>query len=377
MAGYETLVKLELLHDYYKSGRSADLLYIPVGETKQLLRNQRMLFKELGGGFGVLYENFGAGTPKITIDTDLELVFGLSLKNAAHFLGVTAMDEKAPSTVKFANSCRMYFYTDGAATQLKYKVLHGIYGQKFSFRYEAATAVTAIKVTIKNETGTAVVAEYDATTGAAVVGPYSIPAGSTAGQFSKFFDLSKAGQGYYTLEVKNAATDVHLATFQLFVHDELCRQDVSGVLKIRYAAPTPPVSEKKLEINLSRAESKWKYYVVNKSGVDLADKDIVLLDKSGDTGPVYSEYTFTGNPASGGGGQPSPATGDSVSGVDTLVFESLASIPFYEDPKTGLELKIIDDGDPIATAGTVLNSNLPNPQPAMRVEGKSKVYVYV
>jgi hypothetical protein len=287
------------------------------------------------------------------------------------------MDEKAPSTVKFSNGCRMYFYNDGMATVLKYKVLHAIFGQKFSFRYTDAASIAAVKVTIKNEAGTAVVAEYDATTGAAVAGPYTIPAGSTQGDFTKFFDLSKAGQGYYTLEVKNAATNADLTTLQVFVHDELSRMEVSGVLKIKYPSPTPPLAEKKFQLSLQRAESKWRFYVVNKSGVDLTDKDIVLQDKSGDAGPVYTVYSFTGNPATGGGGQATPATGDSVGGIDTLVFESSASIPFYEDPKTGLELKLIDDGDPIATAGTVLNSNLPNPQPAMRVEGKSKVYVYV
>lgn len=380
MAGYQTLIKLELLHNFYKSGVTDDFEFLLTADAQRLMRQQRLLYRNFGCGFTILYESTQPNTPTIEIDNDLTFVFGLGIKNPGTFYGITDLNEATPSTVSYTNGCRMFYYTDGALADLKYKVLHAIYAERFSFRFTEKTTSKSLTVTIKNQSGTAVVAQYDID-GNPITGPYTLKAdnegdtGNLLRTFKSYFDVSKNGSGYYTIVLKR--DDATEKTLQVYIHDELSRSNVSGVVQLSLAKPTPPLAAKNLRIDLKRAESIWKYYIINKSGIDLTATDLVLSDKSGDSGPTYNTYTFSGNPAMGGGGQALPNTADSINSLPTMVFESTVKIPFYEVPKTKLELKKIPDGLPTATAGNVLISSLPNPAPDARVDDNCNIYVYI
>ncbi len=380
MAGYQTLIKLEMLHSFYKSGVTDDFEFVLTADLQRLLRQQRLLYRNFGCGFSVLYESTQPNTPTIDIDTDLNFVFGISVKNPAAFFGITDLNEKAPSTVTYINGCRMFYYTDGALTDLKYKVLHAMYAERFSFRLTEKTTSRSLKVTIKNQSGAAVIAQYDID-GNPITGPYTLIAdnkddtGNIVRTFKDFFDVSKTGSGYYTIVLKR--DDATEKTLQVYIHDELSRSNVSGVMQLSLPKPTLPIAETKLRIDLKRAESIWKYHIINKSGLDFTATDLVLSDKSGDSGPIYNTYSFNGNPVMGGGGQALPNPANSINNLPTMVFESTGKIPFYEVPKTKLELKKIPDGSPTATAGNVLISSLPNPAPDVRVGDNCNIYVYI
>ncbi|MDL5045436.1 hypothetical protein QQ054_05200 [Oscillatoria amoena NRMC-F 0135] len=346
MAGYQTLIKLELLHNFYKSGVTDDFEFVLTADIQRLMRQQRLLYRNFGCGFTILYESTQPNTPTIEIDSDLTFVFGLGIKNPGTFYGITDLDESAPSTVSYTNGCRMFYYTDGALADLKYKVLHAMYPERFSFKFTEKTAFKTIQVTIKDQNGTTVNAQYD-TAGSPITSPYTLNAdnngesGNILRTFTGFFDVSKTGSGYYTILLKRE--DATEKTLQVYIHDELSRSNVSGVVQLSLAKPTPPLAAKNLRIDLKRAESIWKYFIINRSGLDFTATDLVLSDKSGDSGPIYNTYTFSGNPAMGGGGQALPNTADSINSLPTMVFESTVKIPFYEVPKTKLELKKIPD----------------------------------
>ncbi|MGV3597824.1 MAG: hypothetical protein ACO1PI_08125 [Bacteroidota bacterium] len=380
MAGYQTLIKLEMLHNFYKSGVTDDFEFLLTTDFQQLIRQQRLLYRNFGCGFSVLYERTQPNMPTIDIDTDLNFVFGIGVKNPAAFFGITDLDEESPSTVTYTNGCRMFYYTDGALADLKYKVLHAMYPERFSFRFTEKTTSKSLKVTIKNQSGTAVVAQYDIE-GNPITGPYTLMAdneddtGNIIRTFKDFFDVSKVGSGYYTIVLKR--DDATEKTLQVYIHDELSRSNVAGVVQLSLAKPTLPVAAQNLRIDLKRAESIWKYYIINRSGLDFTATDLVLSDKSGDSGPVYNTYAFSGNPFTTGGGQALPNSADSINSLPTMVFESTVKIPFYEVPKTKLELKKIPDGSPTATAGNVLISSLPNPAPDVRANDNCNIYVYI
>ncbi len=374
MARYQELIKLSVNHTYYSNGMSDDLLFYPDADTLRNMRRQRWLYKTYAQGFRLLAEITESNKTTIKINQALDCYFGISYTDSEKFLGITDLDE---ASVSFSNGCRIFLYNETGSDVLSYKILHAIYPESFSFNYTAATSVTAIKITIKNESGTAVVADFDAL-GNEVAGPYVVQSGSESpGKFSKFFNFKNAGIGYYTIEVKNNATNAVLNTFQVFIHNELSRKTISGVLRLHIPAVADTFTTENLSINFERASSKWKYYLSIKSDLDLDDIDLVITDKSGDSGSPYNTYTFNGNPASGGGSQPDPDAANSIGGYDTLVFESVQKIPFFEIPKLQLELKRIEDGQPTATAGSILFSNLPNPKPRHREGEISKIYLYI
>ena len=377
MARYQEFIKLAINHSYYSSGVSDDLLFYPTADTKKTLKRQRILYKAHDYGFRFLAETTEANKTTIKIDKALDCYFGIGYFDSEKFLGITDLNESAPSTQTFTNGCRIFLYNETGSDDLKYKVIHAVYQEAFSFQFSAAETVTEIKITIKNENGTAVVADFDSN-GNEVAGPYIVSSGvESPGKFNKFFNFKNAGKGFYTIEVKNNATNSVLNTYQVIVHNELSRSTVSGVLRIHIPAVATTFSTKNLTINFNRASTKWKYYLSVKSGLDLDDIDLVITDKSGDSGSVYNTYTFNGNPASGGGGQADPDIANSIGGYDTLVFESIQKIPFYEIPKKQLELKRIEDGQPTATAGNVIFPNLPNPKPKNREGETSKIYLNI
>src|SRR5687768_14890206 len=122
MASYQEFIKLTVMHSFYETGKSRDLIFQPTVLTKKMLSRQRMLFKRFNEGIWVIAEVVGTNQTTIKIDETIDLYFGIKYEHAESFLGVTELDEASPSTVAFDKGCRIFLYNKGMSNTLKYKV---------------------------------------------------------------------------------------------------------------------------------------------------------------------------------------------------------------------------------------------------------------
>ncbi len=304
MTAYSKLVSLKVKHDYYQDNLSADLYFNPAAGVKNTFKNQRWLSKVYDTGFSLICQTDAASKPVISIG-DITLHYGIGLRNAAKFSAVTILDQTAPAKA-FSNQKKMYFYNDALNEVLKYKILDGIIPDVYGLGFSVADVHTAVTLRVNSEAANNHTVEFDVS-GAPLAGPYHIDR-KTDKTFSKLLEMRHLPDGLYTISVKNAAdTGADLATFTLFKSNELAAMSIFGVLELSIPASNSAVTETKFSINFKRKSTTWKYFVVNQSGIDLDDFDILLKDKSNDGtpdgNPVYSKYNFSGNPP----GQPIPA----------------------------------------------------------------------
>jgi len=381
MAGFETILNLSVAHDFYKDLNSKDFKFFISTESLKQLKAHRILYRNRDNGFTLIAETHQPGTPTITIDQEIDLFFGFQLTQAEQFYGSTQLGQTAPD-LDFESHCRQLYQNDGLTEQLEYRVLHQVSQQNHIFRYAFQKAnpgdpdLTSVEISVLDKDNNPVVADFDSL-GAEVNGPYTIESTSDRpNYFEKQFNFKNAGNGFYSLIIRKTSDNLLVDTKQVFIHHELGKSSIAGIVHLNLPVPTLPLVARTHEIVLQRIESFWEYHVINKSNIDLDENDLVLQDESLDDGTdVFDTYSFSGNP--NGIAQPNPDPNNSVSGFDTLVFKSTAKIPFYEEPKKKLQLKKIDEDEDIDSAGKVLYLNLPNPKPANRTNDTSKIYVYV
>jgi hypothetical protein len=369
MTAYRKLVSLKVKHDYYHDNLCADLHFNPVTGVKNTLKNQRWLSKVYDTGFSLICQTDADNKPVIGIDA-ITLHYGIELRNAAKFSAVTILDQTTPAKV-FSNQKKMYFRNDALNEVLQYSILDDIISDVFNLGFSVADIHTAVNLRVNSSVANNHTIEFDVN-GAPVDGPYLINR-KTDKTFSKTLDMRHLPDGLYSFSVKNAAdTGADIVAFTVFKSTELAAMSIFGVLELAIPASNAAVTETNFSINFKRKSTTWKYFVVNQSGIDLDDFDILLKDKSNDGtpdgNPVYKKYIFSGNPPA----QPVPDPINNVAGKNTLLFISTVKIPFFETVKTGLKL-IRKEG----VTEVVLSENLPNPVPEKQAGEESKIYVYV
>jgi hypothetical protein len=121
------------------------------------------------------------------------------------------------------------------------------------------------------------------------------------------------------------------------------------------------------ELQFSRKETIWKYFIVNKNKkIQFSIENLSISDLGS---PDYGSTNFTRE-----GAEPHDTV--QINGLDTVIFKSDDPIPFYEIPKTSIQL----EKDP---GNTVLIANLPNPshRGVAKDQGggsvESEIYVFI
>lgn len=369
MTAYRKLFSVHVQHNYYEDNLCSDLAFTPVPETLRTMRNQRWLFKAFGSGFNLVTETGADLKSKIAL-LDTTLQFGISLNASASFFAVTQLNETAP-VKEFLSNKKIYLSNNALNAALEYQIIDGISGDLMALSFTLPAVNTEATLRVNSATESNLVIDYD-TAGLPVSGPYTIKMNSSQ-VFEKLLNLSKLADGLYTISIKNAAdTGNDLLTYKIFKSNALSTRAVFGVLEVKLPASNAVVTETKFVISFLRKSTIWKYYVINQSGIDLDDFDLLLKDKSLDGtpggNPVYAKYTFAGNPVPAN--DPDPI--NKIATADILLFKSNVKIPFFQKVKLGLQLSKKDGGSEV-----VLTKNLPNPMPEKQGGEESKVYVYV
>ncbi|TBO41062.1 hypothetical protein [Pedobacter kyonggii] len=369
MTAYRKLFSVNVYHNYYEDNLCNDLSFVATTASRKTIINQRLLFKIFDSGFNIITEIGEDLKPKIEfLDTNLQ--FGIQLKNAAKFLAITQLNETAPNK-DFLSNKKIYFSNNGLNSNLEYQIIDGIVGNLMSLDFTLPPANTEVNLRLNSSTENNLVIAFD-TDGVPINGPYKIKVNSSK-VFEKLLDMSKLPDGLYNISIKNAAdTGNDLISYKIFKSNGLSAQSIFGVLELKLPASNVVVTETKFLINFLRKSTIWKYYVINQSGIDLDDFDLLVKDKSLDGTPsgipAYAKYTFAGNPVPAN--DPDPI--NKIADADILLFKSNVKIPFYQKVKVGLELSKKDGGTEV-----ILTKNLPNPMPEKQAGDESKIYVYV
>ncbi|SHF18915.1 hypothetical protein SAMN05443144_10669 [Fodinibius roseus] len=372
---YNRLFNLRLAHTYYKNERGGGLKLKPTRDTLRILRGGKMLFKTIPFGVTILYRAVeGEVTPLVTLPDDLTLTFSLEAENKAEFLNITDLDETPART--YSASDILYFTNDPAPAsastdpehpeEISHQLLDGIKNSLFTYEFSLGSAPEEVLIRVRNAAGTPV------SFGKKVDGD-PLPTTLTLskkddGSYDRQIDLRNKPTGRYTVTIRNTADDTTLREERFYVHDKLASRDILGIVDITYDSGTELLYDdtEEYELRFSRKETIWKYFIVNKNKkVRFSTENLSINDLGS---PDYSSINFTRE-----GPEPHPAV--QINGLETVIFKSDDPIPFYEIPKTSIQLEK-DPGD------IVLIDNLPNPshRGVVKKQGgilESEIYVFI
>lgn len=372
---YTRLFNLSIRHDYYENGLAKEVSLWPTAETAKLLKGARMLFKRTLKGVAVLYRaQEDEITPFVDLGKDVRLTFELSIGNRNEFLNITDLDE-SPSR-KYSSSNILYFKNDPASASidpdapevLGFELIDFIQSRLFTFSFGLASSPAQVLLRVSNEDGT-LVSVGKHTDGTPFAATLTLDRQGDD-SYSQQIDLRDQAKGRYTITIRNTADTTTLMDKEVYLDEDMAGRNVSGIVDIIYNTGEDRIynDTEEYAVQFTRQASLWKYFVINKSKTHDFSSDTFTIDDGGSgTGPyVVNTFALSGS---------APSADVKVSGLDTLVFLSDNAIPFYEVPKTSIEL------NKNALANPVLN-HLPNPlhSGVLKEESgslASEIYVFI
>lgn len=345
LLNYAKLFNVALRHDFYTGGITHDFDITPTKSTQQLFKNNKLIFKKDNTGFRVMYRKSSTPPPDSFVNfANIELRFGMTMKNITEFLNFSNLDKSPTKTFKAGNI--MYFTNTNVTThKLKYEILDELKPNQFMYEFPQTSLVDTGSIEIKNEAGTVV-------TPASPPGPPFTGIQNVNGKFFYPVDLSHLPPGMYSFKTTVGTNN---KTKDFYIDNELITAGICGVIKIKAqgAANTdwPPASggepARQYFTDLIRRETKWRFIVVPKlSGIPAASLtvvDAVINPLPYNPGSPQVLYAFTNITS-----PPAPV----VNGVQAIVYESTTLIPFYEKAKTGLR---------VMNGATIVQDNVNNP----------------
>lgn len=336
MAIYVKLFVVDITHGFHTvaSDINKSLELFPLPETANVMKGGKMLFRKTGTGLTIFFSAFDSDPntsgvqvePIVTLDTPLSFTFLLRLANKTEFLNITELDQTGPSETYEAS--KLAFFSNSAMTgALDYELLEGLRAPIFTYHFPflAPTPSTDTgTITIKDEGGTPLPGF-----------PVTNIKPDTNGNYYFPVDLHKFPKGRYIFETLDTSTSA--VTEEFYIDGDLATQDVFGLIRITYPDNaviygTSVNDYETFSIDFTARQSKWRYYVLDKSG----------------THPTLGSLSIDASTASPPLSFPATTT-TTINGIPTAVFESpAANIPFRQAPRENIKLKysaatIVDD----------------------------------
>lgn len=340
---YNILFQVVANHNYHEDGVAPDLDFEPSLETALLLKNNRLKFRVIPGGFGVHYQSLDGSTPFISLG-DLKMYFIIRLNNAIEFLNFTNLD----SSKTFSGKKKLYFQNHPVGTkEISHSLLDLVKPPVFTYK---------IPLTTSNPTTETISLELTHTSSGETLTITGIPA-NDEGKYETAIDLRKAKQGHYHFRSTTSISN-DTETEAVFIDEDLSKQSFFGLIEISYSNSALAA----YELVFVRKTTLWNYILVNKTS--RADfNDILVKDNSTSNDPPYQSYVFE-----------KQAGTITVSSLPAVKFQSKTTIPFYEKPKTDIELVKDVSGNEL-----VILENLANPQLNQISSdlNESDIYVFV
>ncbi|MGA7215313.1 MAG: hypothetical protein WBX20_14005 [Terrimicrobiaceae bacterium] len=319
---FKTLFTVAIAHGYY-SGNCEDIHFIVPGDAAQLLKNGRLLARELDGMFYVLFEADDSGAAWAPI-TGRTLRVGLQLANP-FFSNFTADDASQGSS-------RRLYKNSSVPTALDAAMNVTLSGRVFS--HALSDSQRPVTVTLKDSAGQTLRSE-------------SLLAAHNRSAVS--FDLAGEAPGTYTIEeVYPTSTKQTVYYFD----PELLQAGVFGVLEVKihsafYAAAA------ELQIAFDARQETLNYYVLANNYSE-SDLNLLSVTDAGFTDDGRPQIAFDRiSSASFTAAEISPSLlGGNSAGV--VLFRSQASVKRTQKARKKIQLK---------KNGEVLVAQLPQPGP--------------
>ncbi len=292
---YKRIFNLVTGHTYFKDGLDRLISLYPTFETETLLRNGKMLFKRLPNGITVLFKTLDDEiTPFVELDKNLHFTFILKTSNTTGLLNITDLDESP--TRKFESGKMLYFTNNPVNASvnnnnpeiLSCEILDAIKGPLFTFQFNIEGNPASVKLIVTNAGGDPVSVGKDVN-GISFPDTLNLPI-KTNQTFEQQIDLRDHQKGRYRITVKNADETVTLKTEEIYMDDQLEKDSILGVVDIVYDSVTNNLygETEEYKIQFKRAESFWKYFVVNKSrNVNLTTDSLLISDSGIVNGSPY------------------------------------------------------------------------------------------
>ncbi|MGB3464670.1 MAG: hypothetical protein WBA74_05360 [Cyclobacteriaceae bacterium] len=342
---YIPFLKVTATHDYYESGVAEGLAFVPDAATMRTLKNHRLKFQNKSGGFELSFQSANGIDPIIDFE-ESNFRFLIKLENALEFLNFTDLSVLSGYTPRK----KVYFKNSPQeTTQISAGLIDLIKPPQFSYQLPLETNDPA------NETA---VLELSHESGSASITIDDIKSRSN-GTFETPVDLAGKRSGLYTLQ-SSLSISADEGQENVLVDHKTYLDQIFGIIDIHYTSDT--LSE--YELVFQRKANLWNYIVINKSRRTLSEFNGLLVKDNNLSNIIpYQAYLFD-----------KVESGLTVSGYDAVKFQSKTTIPFFEKPKSFIQLVREVNGSDL-----VLMKHLANP-PVNQISSdndESDIYVFV
>ncbi len=297
---YTRLFNLVVGHGYFKDGHDRFIILTPTGETKSLLKNGKMLFKNLPHGVTVLYRaEDDEVTPFVDLGTNQHLVFKIEINDINSFLNITDLDESLSRRYQSRNI--IYLTNDPAQASsnknspqvLNSEILDTLRNQLFTFTYSIDSSPATTFLTVTDRSDIAVSVGTD-TEGDPL--PLTLPVTlQSNGEYSRQIDLRDKPKGKYTITIANSDGSVTYKTEEIYADNQLENKNILGIVDLEYNDDNELYGDtEEYKILFNRLNTTWKYFIVNKSAnLDFSSESVAISDAGTANGTPYITNVFS------------------------------------------------------------------------------------
>jgi len=297
---YKRILNLVVGHNYFKDGFDKFVTLYPTAAADTLLRNGKMLFKRLPSGITILYRTLDdETTPFVELGKDQHFIFVIKSGNITGLLNITDLDES--SSRPFGTGKIVYFKNNPSTASsnrnnpeiLSVEVLDSVRGPLFTYQFNINSNPATVKMIVTDADGNPVSVGKDAN-GNSLPETVTLTKSSN-NSFEQQIDLRDFQRGRYQITIRNAAETVTLKTEEIYVDEQLEKDNILGIVDIVYNTATNKLygETEEYKIQFRRAETFWKYYVVNKSrNINLSTDSMIIVDSGSVNGSPYQINGF-------------------------------------------------------------------------------------
>lgn len=297
---YKRIMNLVVGHSYFKDGFDRFVRLYPTAATETLLRNGKMLFKRLPNGITILYRTTDdEETPLAELEKNQVFTFFIKAEDVSGLLNITDLDESSEKT--YSAGKIVYFTNDPAAASsnsgnpeiLSDVLLDSLKGPLFTSQFEINGNPGNVVMIVADEQGNPLSIGKDSE-GVPFPAKINLAANSN-NLFIQQVDLRDQKSGRYQIRILNVAETITLKTEEIYVDAQLERENILGIVDLRYDAVTNHLygDTEEYKLQFRYAETYWKYYVVNKSrNIDFTTDSLKITDSGTLNGAPYQINNF-------------------------------------------------------------------------------------
>ncbi len=297
---YKRLFNLCIGHNYFSDGYARLINLFPTKETESLLINGKMLLKTIPNGLTVLYRaEDDEVSPFIELDSNQNFIFYITSDNKSLLMNISDFDES--TSRQYSTQNILYFSNNplNASTNknnpeiITHEIIDSLCSRLFTYTFTIAGNPATVQMQVTDADGN-LISIGKGTDGIAFPTTLTL-AISSANSYNQQVDLRSNKKGRYTITILDSTGTTTLKEEEIYIDDILAGKNILGIVDIGYESITGHLygNTEEYLVQFQRAESLWKYYVLNKSeNIDFNTESFTINDGGAINGSPYSINTF-------------------------------------------------------------------------------------